>query len=446
VYALVGGLALLLMVAAAVAAAAQWHVIMVDNHLRGTLRPAQTEVATLTKGYIDMETGQRGFLLTRDLRLLQPYTTGEQEVAGVRTRLAQQFAGDPVSTALLTGATTAGERWQRDSAEPEIDAARAGTLAGQALLTSTLDGKTLFDTLRARLADLTNRINQLTTAAVASATGAQTGSSVVIVACALLALVLGGIGVTLVRRSLVAPIDQLLGAVDRVAEGDLDHRVAIAGPAEVAQLARAVEAMRLRIRAELTNAGETAVQIARLEEVDRIARDVGARVTSELFTTSLAVQSTASRFAAARPALAGVTSGIDRALNELRLAMWGQVAATRGQSLGARVIGLVGEVEPMLGAAPELRLHGEVDQVTDAPVVTEVLAVLRDVLPALTGVVRIDLSAAGGRLRLRVNGALPAERDRDVLAGLPERARALLGEATIEIGAGRLRLAWEVPV
>jgi hypothetical protein len=249
-----------------------------------------------------------------------------------------------------------------------------------------------------------------------------------------------------VRRSLVRPVNQLLGDVRQVSEGDLDHQVSGAGPREVTELGRAVEAMRVRIRTEIAHASEAAEEVARLEEVDRIARDVGARVSTELFTTSLAVQSTASRFPNARNALATVTTGIDRALNELRLAMYGQVATARPQSLAAQVTALISELDPVLGHAPELRLHGDVNRAPDTLACAEVLAVLRDTLTALAGPTTVELTVSEDRVRLVVTGSARDDAALGVLSGLPDRARRSGGAAGVSTRDGRTTVDWQLSI
>ena len=66
--------------------------------------------------------------------------------------------------------------------------------------------------------------------------------------CTLL-LVLGGVLLTLLAtRRITAPLKQLAAASGRIAEGDLDHRVTIAGPREIFDLSKAFNRMLVRLR------------------------------------------------------------------------------------------------------------------------------------------------------------------------------------------------------
>ena len=80
-----------------------WNAYLAVNHLRQTQNIAaltlesskiQEDIAGVLKDLTDMETGQRGYLLTADLAYLQPYTEAkgriDTDIADLRVRLANR--------------------------------------------------------------------------------------------------------------------------------------------------------------------------------------------------------------------------------------------------------------------------------------------------------------------------------------------------------------------
>lgn len=117
---LVSGLLLLLTTTAIVTTAARVHVTDVGSRVRDTLRPAQAAVAALGRGYVDMETGELGFLLTRDPQFLQPYETGSAAVTAAEDSIARLMADDAETMDLLSAVSAAGIAWRTQAAEPAI--------------------------------------------------------------------------------------------------------------------------------------------------------------------------------------------------------------------------------------------------------------------------------------------------------------------------------------
>jgi CHASE3 domain sensor protein len=452
VYSIVGGLLFLFLTAAAVTTVARLHATDVGNHVRDMLRPAQSSSAKLTQAYLDMETGARGYLLTKDRQFLQPYDSGQAGVTVQSRRLHELMAFDQPSVALIDAVTMAGATWLNDSVVPSLAAARDGTFTGDRVMVNSVTGKQDFDVLRSRLDVLQGRIDALTGDGLQVGISAQNVANTVTIVCAAIALLLGVLAVLLVRGSLDRPLRRLSEQVQRVSDGELESRVDASGPAEVAGLGQAVETMRVRILSEITRATEASQQLVRLEETDRIARELGNTVIKRLFTIGLAMQSAAGRFPAVRPVFTRAIEDLDQAINQLRSALYGHTPTPSGQSLGLAVQELVSEVEAGLGVVPELLLTGDLDRELPDAVVVEILGVLHDALravitPGVGGPVEIELARTDGTIRLRIAGHAPqAKPDQDILAGLPERARLYRGDATIGYDDARVVIDWWVPM
>lgn len=449
VYAVVGALLLLLLVTAATTTVVRLRVSSAGNRLTQTLRPAQVAAAGLVKSYVDEETGERGFLLTGDAGFLLPYRSGIQDAQRFRAQLDRLFAGDTGSAVVLSAVDSAAAGWREHGTTPEITAFEAGTLIGRSLAASVSRGQTLYDVLRARLARLQDRVDDLVAVAVQNSAAAQRAANEVTVAAALAVLLLAALVVRQLRTSFARPLGRLVTQVRRVADGDLDHVVDASGPVEIATVGTAVEAMRLRIVAESVRATTSARQVARYEEAERIAHHLGDTVLRQLFTTSLGLQSTASRYPAAAQALTTAIGDIDQAMRELQSAVFGLTPGPSAPPLDRQVLDLVDRLTTGLGEAPEVHLAGDLDDSGLLSSAADVTAVVREVIQvagAAGSSVSLSRTADALLLRLTVRSAGFPPSDSDLVAGVVARARHRGGDCTVLRDAARATVDWRVPL
>jgi CHASE3 domain sensor protein len=454
VYTLVGVVLALLLGTVLATVVARRHAAGISGHLRGDLRPAQVAMATMTKGYLDMETGLRGFLLTRDRQVLTPYDSGRRAAADASELIGRRLAGDPTSLRLLSDVDDAGTAWENVSATPLIDAARDGTLTTEAQTGAAMSSKQLFDDVRGRLSVLESHIEQLIATGLQSYNDAQSTADLITILCAAAALVVGVVIVLLVHTSLVRPVNRLVATVGRASAGDLEHRVTASGPTEVVALGEAVESMRERIVAESALASASSARLGRLEEADRIAQDLEQTAIRDLFALSLSLQSVAGRNPAVRPELNGIIRDLDRSLLEMRSAVLGRMTTTGTRKLRAEVLDLLVLLEQDLAITPELSLEGDHELALPTPLATDVLSALHDAVFATTGAgtskeVKIHIALSATEVRLRVAGTVADQAGaaaRETTADLADRAHRYGGDAAIEEDAGRLAVQWWVPV
>ena len=373
---------MLVLIAVAATTTTRQRVADLSAEIRGTLRPAQSSAATLAKAYVDMETGVRGFQLAGSAQLLQPYDDGREAATAAGKRLRTLLANDPTGARLLTSVNRAAADWERNVAAPAL----------RGVITVGVWDKARFDALRGLLASLQQHIDRRTAVVIQSWTDAQSLANVVTTLCAGLALVIGGLMIALVRRSLVRPVNDLVSNVRSVAGGDLSRPVAATGPAEVIMVGQAVESMRQRVLRESARAARSSEQLARLHEADRIAQDLGATTIRDLFGISLSLQSTAARHPSAAPALRAVTAEVDRVLHELRSRVFD----------GERSIAdVLAALEPELPGPPEV--VGPAD--TAAPMALETF--LNDVLPLYAATTTVTITTTDTSLRVSVTGPAP---------------------------------------
>jgi len=119
----------------------------------------------LTKQLIDMETGERGFLITGDETFLEPYTVGRLRFDKTLTQLIDTVSDNPTQVSKLQQIRSLENQWQEIAAIPEIDARRRSrqskayremgitdvSLVDVVALIKSGNGKNVMDELRQQL-------------------------------------------------------------------------------------------------------------------------------------------------------------------------------------------------------------------------------------------------------------------------------------------------------
>ncbi|MFD6102877.1 CHASE3 domain-containing protein [Nocardia salmonicida] len=248
-------MAIVVLIGAAAGAKVNADTAQASNRLLDHTQPARWQAYQLQAALLDQETGIRGYAITGDPQFLEPYNRG---------RRAQALAADniralvPERHALLADldvVQTAAERWHTTYARP--DAAPA------VLAATSARGKALFDELR-----VTFQAQDVGLAAAIAAdrtvlSGARLLRNLVLGGMVVVFLLTGLVLSVLVRRLIARPLRALTSASLRVADGDFDRRIDVAGPADIATVADAVESMRQRVVEELTTAREQETILAR---------------------------------------------------------------------------------------------------------------------------------------------------------------------------------------
>lgn len=90
------------------------------SHTYGTI----SEMRTITKSLVDMETGERGFLITGKDDFLEPYYDGEEVFEKTIKNLKVLVSDNPEQVKRLEEIEALGEKWQRIAAGPEMEARR----------------------------------------------------------------------------------------------------------------------------------------------------------------------------------------------------------------------------------------------------------------------------------------------------------------------------------
>ncbi|GAA3218708.1 ATP-binding protein [Pseudonocardia petroleophila] len=231
--------------------------------------PALDAAQRLSVALLDQETGVRGYSLTGRPDFLEPFRTGVDAEAAATAEL-RGLVDQERLTRDVEAVSAAAQRWRESFAEPAVAAVDTGAAAPD-----PLQGRTLFDQVRVRadvlLRDLTERQREGRAAVTAAAAFLQTAAVAVAV---LLVLVLVAAAVGL-RRTVLGPVSDLAAQVRSVVSGDADQRVHADGPREILELGADVEAMRVRILADLDRAEQANRRLAEQgRELERSNRDL----------------------------------------------------------------------------------------------------------------------------------------------------------------------------
>jgi PAS domain S-box-containing protein len=224
----------------------------------------------LEQRVIDLETGQRGYLITGEERFLQPRTEALREIPELERRLlAEEPASEPEDRAMLSDVFRRIDRYAEDYQEPILAQAHGDLEAARDVI-ATGAGKQQVDAIRRIFSDFLRRqsveAEELREEAADTSSRAETIAIVSLVAVPLLlllALIWGA-------RGVAAPVRRLAEAAQRVSHGDLEARVPERGAGEVRDLAVGFNAMAKSLREgrdEMEN--QNAELEAQQEELER---------------------------------------------------------------------------------------------------------------------------------------------------------------------------------
>ena len=235
---------------------------------------AITAATTLERLVLDLETGQRGFLVTREDRFLEPWRAARQLYRGAASTLLARTRAADGQAAAARGIVGAVDAYVEDYSVPLVQAARRGEAhAGSAEALD--DGKRRVDALRAQLDSFVNvergRFATRREGADADARRAITGATLGLAGSTLMIVLFGGY----LTRAVALPVRRAALMAGRVAGGDLSTRMPETGAGEVGTLARTFNTMAGSLEKSQDDLRRVAEEQAALRRVATlVARDV----------------------------------------------------------------------------------------------------------------------------------------------------------------------------
>src|SRR3954470_15176113 len=198
----------------------------------------QQDALQLERTSIDLETGVRGYLITRDPSYLQPYESGRRAMSAHVHRLLNLSEPDQRPQVLAIRDSLAA--YVHDYTEPLVHSTRPGDAA---LLQAAREGKRRLDVIRAQFAAFNASQRQVATGRREQSQSlrhrmlALAAGGALISAALLIALTIA------VHRFILVPVRRVAGAAEHLADGDLDARVPDLGRGEVRRLASSFNEM-----------------------------------------------------------------------------------------------------------------------------------------------------------------------------------------------------------
>ncbi|MGI9111617.1 MAG: ATP-binding protein [Gaiellaceae bacterium] len=234
----------------------------------------------LEKLVVDLETGLRGFTLTGNPRVLQPYTAAVSALPERQRVFLERASVDSDQLRRATTITRLIGRYVEDYARPIISIVRENPAAARSA-PAVLAGKQRTDELRAQFSRFLTEENQLARSAAATAdrrSDRALAVGAVGVGASTLLIVLFGI---LLGRAIGRPVKAVATGASRLAGGDLSHRLPTEGPGEIGELTRSFNSMAEEVQRAHD---ELELQNAKLRESERLKTELISIVSHELRT------------------------------------------------------------------------------------------------------------------------------------------------------------------
>jgi signal transduction histidine kinase len=398
---------------------------------------------SLQKTILDLETGQRGFVITHKERFLEPWREARRSFAREATALVE-LADTPERVARAQALVADGRSYIRDYSIPLVRAARRGDPSSRGVA-ATQEGKDRVDALRSQFDELISADRAMLTrrqkAADDDAQRAVVIATVALAGSIVLALLGGIYGL----RAVALPVRRTSEMAGRLAEGDLSARLPETGVAEIGALERSFNAMADSLEASNTELRRSRARVvaAADESRRRLERDLhdGAqqRLVHTLVTLKLARRAIDKDDGEAGKLVDEALGHAEQANEELRELAHGILPAVLSRGgLRAGVEALVSRLRiPVSVDVPEERLPPSLEA-TAYFITAEALTNVVKHAHARRAEVRASLDRNVLRLEVRDDGGGGAKLDGSSgLVGLQDRAAAAGGELRVESPQGK---------
>ena len=192
---------------------------------------------------LDMETGERGFLITGKEEYLEPYHAGIENISELIDRGQELTRENPAQVKRWRQVLKLKEQWIDSAAKPEIDARRnmtknSLTIEDIAQMMINGQGKKLMDQTRQQLDALIGTEKQLIVTRTDEQTRTKDFTIDSTIFGTLFAVVIGIIAWLLVTRSVVNPLVKTNITLEKISAGDLTQRIPVDAEDELGQMGR----------------------------------------------------------------------------------------------------------------------------------------------------------------------------------------------------------------
>ncbi|MFW8637395.1 CHASE3 domain-containing protein [Cribrihabitans pelagius] len=225
---------------------------------------------------VDMETGVRGFLLTRKEEFLEPYDAGWQKIEILLRNLSQAMRDNPAQVERLGKMKSVIDEWRAEIAEPMLELRRdignAETMDDMARLVGEERGKQFFDQFRGIMGEFTSIEQGLMEERNQANIETSANTRNMILGAVAAAVVIGAAVALVIGSNIGNAVRTVTRSMERLADGDT--AVAIKGQSrgdDVGAMARSLDVFR-----------QSLIREKELEEAQRARDEEQAEVVREL--------------------------------------------------------------------------------------------------------------------------------------------------------------------
>lgn len=221
----------------------------------------------LLASLINIETGQRGFMLAGKDEFLEPLQNGKRDAEQFYAEAKRLTADNPKQQERLSNLHKEYETWLAEAVEPSIALRREAVvdprkLADVVALAQSGSGKVQMDGMRKILDEINQEEAGLLTERSATMEALRTSTESTMIVGGALALVLSvGLGLWL-TRSITAPLTELVDVAQRLAKGDLTMTIKAESRDEVGTLKHAVKDLVVSLRDVVSQVSAAASNVA----------------------------------------------------------------------------------------------------------------------------------------------------------------------------------------
>ncbi|MCB1760652.1 MAG: methyl-accepting chemotaxis protein [Gammaproteobacteria bacterium] len=244
-------------------------------------------VASIALDLVNMETGQRGFMLSGQDASLQPYIDGHREF-NERLRRLNLFVDDSELEYEDIGVLQKSvEEWMHQTVTPGIGARRelnehAMTIDDVAAMMKNGVGKSLMDAARAKVREIVEVEEILIGERTAEQQATSRFAINTTILGTLIAVFLGGVIAFLITRGVVVPVRLTNEAISDIAGGDLTRRIPILSEDEIGEMGKRFNAFTANLQNTIGQiVGSTSQLATAAEEMAAVTGDQSGRLQSE---------------------------------------------------------------------------------------------------------------------------------------------------------------------
>ncbi|MEH6345797.1 MAG: CHASE3 domain-containing protein [Bermanella sp.] len=214
-------------------------------------KKAQLLVISISKDLVDMETGQRGFLITGKDEFLHPYQLGIKSLKGHLTQLRSTVNAGYNSQEMIVKINLLREKteqWRELAAEPEIALRKRLNEAGASMTDVTRlieqgTGKKIIENIRSDINHFINNERELIIQRGVDADTAASSSLFKTVFGTLLSILIASLAAGYLLRTIINSIKHIYDATQRVTQGNYDVEIEVRSNDQIGKLATSFNLM-----------------------------------------------------------------------------------------------------------------------------------------------------------------------------------------------------------